>query len=197
MIEKQANSEVSEKGNRTHRCDHMKMKYVLLALAVAPLLFCSCENTLTQHTANSNLMTKDSIKQWYLSYIEEVWNNRDFSNADKYWGTDFKNVFAPQFAHGPEGMKEQVAYFLSAFDSFHFEVKDLLIEGDKIAIWAEITGRHTGELFGIKPTGKSVRFREAAWYKLKDGKLDEVYPFVDWNALFEQLGQYPPAVNEK
>ncbi len=130
MIVKQANSEISEKGNRTHRCDHMKMKYLLLALAVAPLLFCSCENTLTQHSANSNLMTKDSIKQWYLSYIEEVWNNRDFSNADKYWGTDFKNVFAPQFAHHPEGMKEQVAYFLSAFDSFHFEVKDILIEGN-------------------------------------------------------------------
>lgn len=112
-------------------------------------------------------------------------------------GADFKNVFAPQFEHGPEGMKNQVEYFLNAFDSFHFEIKDMMIEEDKISIWAEITGKHTGELFGIKSTGKEVKFREAAWNKMKDDKLDEVYPFVDWNTLFEQLGQYPPLNNEK
>lgn len=134
---------------------------------------------------------QDSIKQFIRDYIEEIWNKRDFSKAEKYWGADFKNAFAPQFAHGPEGMKQQVVYFLSAFEPFHFELKDIMIEGNKVALWIEISGTHTGELFGIAPTHKQVRFREAVWYTLKDGKLDEVYPFVDWNDLFEQLGQYP------
>lgn len=26
---------------------------------------------------------------------------------------------------------------------------------------------------------------------MKDGKLREVYPFVDWNVLFGQMGKYP------
>jgi len=88
-------------------------------------------------------------------------------------------------------MKNQVAYFLSAFQPFHFEIKDIMIDNDRVSMWIEITGTHTGELFGIKPTYKQVKFREAVWYKMKGNKLDEVYPFVDWNALFEQLGQYP------
>lgn len=129
--------------------------------------------------------------QFIHEYIEEIWNKGDFSKAEKYWGSDFKNVFAPQFAHGPEGMKKQVAYFLNAFDSIHFKIMDLMIEDDKVSMWIEISATHTGDIFGIKPTNKSVKFREAVWYKLKDGKLDEVYPFVDWNSLFEQLGQYP------
>lgn len=173
------------------------MRTFILTLASASIILCSCNNTQQPDVTNYHDMTKDSIKQWYLTYIDEVWNKRNFSAADNYWGKDFKNVFAPQFAHGPDGMKDQVEYFLNAFDSFHFEIKDMMIDGDRISVWAEITGKHTGELFGIRPTGKEVKFREAAWYTLKDGKLDEVYPFVDWNTLFEQLGQYPDLKKEK
>ena len=169
--------------------------YLAITLAIGCFILAACNNSIQSDNQNKNdIMVKqhqDSIKQWYLNYIDEVWNKRNFTNADKYWGKDFKNVFAPQFEHGPNGMKNQVAYFLNAFDSFHFEIKDIMIDGDKISVWAEISGKHTGELFGIKPTGKEVKFREAAWYKIKDGKLDEVYPFVDWNTLFEQLGEYP------
>jgi len=133
----------------------------------------------------------DRVKQFIKDYIQEIWNKRDFTKADKYWGADFRNVFAPQFEHGPEAMKSQVAYFLSAFDPFHFEIKDIMLDGNKISMWVEISGTHTGELFGIQPTNKQVLFREAVWYTMKDGKLDEVYPFVDWNSFFEQLGEYP------
>jgi predicted ester cyclase len=167
------------------------MKYLILTFCPLLIYFYSCQNAEKSSPAKNNSMNNDQLKEWYLSYIDEIWNKRDFTKADKYWGADFKNVFAPQFEHGPAGMKNQVEYFLDAFDSFHFEIKDMMVDGDKISIWAEITGKHTGELFGIKATGREVKFREAAWYKLKDGKLDEVYPFVDWNTLFEQLGQYP------
>lgn len=167
------------------------MKYLILTLCPLLFSFYGCQNAEKLTPKKNSIMNNDQIRQWYLSYIDEIWNKRDFTNAEKYWGADFKNVFAPQFEHGPAGMKKQVEYFLDAFDSFHFEIKDMMVDGDKISIWAEITGKHTGELFGIKATGREVMFREAAWYKLKDGKLDEVYPFVDWNTLFEQLGQYP------
>lgn len=169
------------------------MKHLQLALMLITglSLITACNNSQTKNQTITMTDHQDSIKQWFHQYIDDVWNKGDFSHADKYWGKDFRNAFAPQFAPGPESMKKQVAYFLNAFSSFHFEIKDIMIDGDKISVWAEITGRHTGELFGIKPTNKSVKFRESAWYSMKNGKLDEVYPFVDWNSLFEQLGAYP------
>lgn len=166
----------------------MKRTWIIISLGLLLLLACNHKN----HEHNmAQQQHADSIKQWLHAYIDEIWNKRDFSKADTYWSPDFKNVFAPQFAHGPDAMKQQVAYFLDAFEPFHFEVKDLMVQEDKVTMWIEISGTHTGELFGIKPTHKKVKFREAVWYKMKDGKLDEVYPFVDWNALFEQLGEYP------
>lgn len=173
----------------------MKRTCIIVGLWLA--VACTDRQPQNPSTTTMTQQHQDSVKRWVNTYIDEIWNKRNFSKADTYWGPDFKNVFAPQFAHGPEGMKQQVAYFLDAFDSFHFELKDILIQDDKVAIWVEISGTHTGELFGIKPTGKKVKFRECAWYKIKDGKLDEVYPFVDWNDLFEQLGQYPPIETKK
>ena len=168
------------------------MKNILLLLVIGVVLTACSNNSRNQ---NSTAAQNDSTKQFVRRYINEVWNNRDFSKTDKYWGADFKNVFALQYPHGAEGMKTQVAYFLAAFDTFHFDVQDIIVEGDKVAAWVEITGTHTGELFGIKPTNKQVKFREAFIYKIVDGKLDEVYPFVDWNSLFMQLGQYPDMKN--
>lgn len=139
----------------------------------------------------SMLSREDSIKKWIHQYIDEVWNKRDFSRADQYWGPEFVNVFNPEAGKGPVAMRNQVDYFIQAFESFRFELKDILVEGDKVAIWFEISGKHTGELFGIPATNREVRFREAAWYTIKDGKLHEVFPFVDWNQLFSQLGTYP------
>lgn len=176
----------------------MKGEIINIATTLfASFVFLSACDNLNSSSTNQNeknIMTKqheDSIKQFIYHYVDDVWNKRDIASANKYWGNDFKNVFAPQLEHGPEGMKKQVAYFLNAFAPFHFEIKDIMIDGDKISAWCEISGTHTGELFGIKATMKEVRFREAVWWRMKDGKLDEVYPFVDWNSLFEQLGEYP------
>lgn len=150
------------------------------------------------HTPKTNNLTaietgahEDSIKQWIQQYLDEIWNKGEFSHSEKYWGPEFVNVFSPESGKGPEAMQKQVAYFLEAFDSIRFELKDILVKDNKIAAWVEITGKHTGELFGILPTFKEVKFREAVWYTLKDNKLNEVYPFVDWNSLFIQLGSYP------
>ena len=165
-----------------------------LFLAVI-LAFASCDNAIEKPIEPDKPMEtnahRDSIVQFIRAYIGEIWNQSDFTNADKYWGPEFRNVFAPGLPHGPEAMKQQVAYFLDAFDDIHFELKDIMVDGEKVSMWIEISGVHTGEFFGIPPTGKEVKFREAVWYTLKDGKLDEVYPFVDWNMLFEQLGRYP------
>lgn len=167
----------------------MKTPWILFC----SLILLSCmqpQNPKPLETQVSNIRS-DSIKQWITRYLEEVWNKRDFTNADKYWGPEFVNVFSPESGKGPEAMRQQVDYFLKAFENSHFELKNILVQGDQVALWIEISGKHTGELFGIPATHKEVRFREAVWYTLKNGKLHEVYPFVDWNDLFRQLGKYP------
>jgi len=167
------------------------MKPIYLFILLAGTLFSSCNNQNVDRSGSTPTLNEDSIKQFVYEYVDEIWNKKDFTNADKYWGPDFRNGFAPQLEHGPEAMKKQIESFLQAFNPFHFEIEDILVEDNKIAMWFEITATHSGDFLGIKATQKKVIFREAAWYEMKDGKFDIVYAFVDWNMLFEQLGEYP------
>lgn len=155
-------------------------------------LFFGCTNQNPgQSYKEAEKLHQDSVKQFIADYVDEIWNKGDFSKAEKYWGPDFRNGFAPELKIGPDGMMEQVKPLLAALDSIHFEIKDIMVDGNKVSLWIEITAKHTGELFGIPPTNKQVKFREAAWYEMKDGKLDVVYGFVDWMMFFEQVGQFP------
>jgi predicted ester cyclase len=53
-----------------------------------------------------------------------------------------------------------VGLWLAATCTDGFEVKNIMVQNDKVAMWVDISGTHTGELFGIKPTHKKVKFRE-------------------------------------
>ena len=156
------------------------------------LWFVGCTNqNQSQSYKETEKLHQDSVIQFINGYVDEIWNKGDFSKAEKYWGPDFRNGFAPELKIGPDGMREQIKPFLASFDSIHFKIGDIMVDGNKVSFWVEITAIHTGEFMGIPPTNKPVKFREAAWYEMKDGKLDVVYGFVDWMMFFEQIGQFP------
>jgi predicted ester cyclase len=134
-------------------------------------------------------MNNEEIKQWISTYINEIWNNGDFSNIDSYWSPQVRNAFATKSTPGHVAMKSQIEGFRGAFSSFRFEIEDMIVEGEKIVIWGVLSGKHTGNLLNIEPTGKNVRFQETVWFKLKNGKIDEICPFVDWNSLLQQLSE--------
>jgi len=168
----------------------MKTSNIIL-LSVLCLFFSCTNQNHNQSGIDAEQLHQDSVKQFITDYIDEIWNQGDFSKAEKYWGPDFRNGFAPELKIGPEGMMQQIKPFLAAFDSLHFEIGDMMVDGNKVSFWIEISGKHTGKFYGIPPTNKAIKFREAAWYEMKDGKLDVVYAFMDLMMLFEQLGQFP------
>jgi len=167
------------------------MKHYYVFILLTGILFAGCNNQTAEKSVSYPTSYEDSVKQFVYDYVDEIWNKKDFTNAEKYWGPDFRNGFAPQLEHGPEGMKKQIESFLQAFNPFDFEVKEIIIDGDKVAMWFIITATHSGDFMGIKATNKEITFREAAWYEMKDGKFDVVYGFVDWDMVYQQLGQYP------
>ena len=63
----------------------------------------------------------------------------------------------------------------------------------QVAVRAEITGTHLGELFGIAATGKQVSFRLHEFHALENGRVVTTWHMEDWFGLFLQLGQFPQA----
>jgi len=99
---------------------------------------------------------------------------------------------APGQASGPAGIKPIIRSMAAAFPDLHITIHDMLQQPGKIAVRAEISGTHLGELFGIAPTGKKVSFRLHEFHTLANGLVTTTWHMEDWFGLFLQLGQFPP-----
>jgi predicted ester cyclase len=98
---------------------------------------------------------------------------------------------APGQGPGPEGIKPIIRSISAAFPDVHITVHDMVQEPGKIAVRAEISGTHLGELFGIAPTGKKVSFRLHEFHTVANGLVTTTWHMEDWFGLFLQLGQFP------
>jgi aspartyl-tRNA synthetase len=77
--------------------------------------------------------------------------------------------------------------WVSAFPDFRWEIRHLLIEGDRIAARFHDTGTHQGTFLGVPATGRAVSTTEFAMYRLRDHKIVEVWGTVDNLDLLDQL----------
>jgi predicted ester cyclase len=99
---------------------------------------------------------------------------------------------APGQQPGPDGIKPIISSFGEAFPDVRITIQDLIQVPGKIAVRAEISGTHQGELFGIAPTGKWVSFRLHEFHELDGKRVTTTWHMEDWFGLFLQLGQFPP-----
>ena len=111
------------------------------------------------------------------------------------------DVFAEDYAHhdpanpdvivGRQGVENHINTLRGAFPDIAFEVEDMVVDGEKICIrWtAHVT--HTGDYFGIPPTGKSANITGMNTWHMRDGKAVEGWVNRDDFGLLQQLGIIP------
>ncbi len=61
----------------------------------------------------------------------------------------------------------------AAISGFTLTVDHMMAEGDLVAAHVTFRGKHTGNLFGMPPTGKDVVGRVADIVRFKNGKAAE------------------------
>ncbi len=66
-------------------------------------------------------------------------------------------------------------------------------EGDKVAARLQITGTHSGNLYGIPATGKAIDIAAGAIFTLENGKIVESWMMAEEARLLRQLGARLPA----
>ncbi|WP_426076354.1 ester cyclase [Janthinobacterium sp. PSPC3-1] len=129
-----------------------------------------------------------AVETLYRAFSEQ---NPDLVDAVLAPGWD-DIPLAPGQASGPAGIKPIIRSMAAAFPDVHITIHDMVQEPGKIAVRAEISGTHLGELFGIAPTGKKVSFRLHEFHTVANGLVTTTWHMEDWFGLFLQLGQFPP-----
>mgnify|MGYP002777051020 CR=1 FL=1 len=79
----------------------------------------------------------------------------------------------------------------SAFPDGRHVLEEVIAEGDQVVTRGTFIGTHQGELMGIPPTGRSVKFSVVHIDRIIDGKIVEHWGQGDTFAMMQQLGVVP------
>ena len=124
--------------------------------------------------------------------LQEVFAGGDLDAVDEIFHRDFVNHEAgPRTLPGPEGLKMTVAWIRSSFSDLRYDIKDEIVEGDKVVARVISSGRHTGEFIGFPPTGKTFSVEQIHIYRVADGKIIEHWSSRDDLSQGMQLGFIP------
>ena len=90
-----------------------------------------------------------------------------------------------------EFMDQVYRPFLAAFPDLKIEIEEMISQGDLVAVRWLCHGTHTGEAFGLMPTGRRVSFRGTSWIRIQDGKMMEGFECWNLGGLMQVLSGGP------
>jgi ketosteroid isomerase-like protein len=160
------------------------IKLALLSLAAALLTGASAISA--QGLSEGQVRT--IIAPWYSLFnvasrgdvkaIQEQVLTADYESCSGYlpgecWGRDTSIKVVGNFANSIPDMK--------------FEIKEMLVAGDRVIVRGEVSGTPAGDLFGVPHTGKSFKIMAIDIQTIKDGKIAKTFHMENWLSALGQL----------
>ena len=129
------------------------------------------------------------IRRFFLG----VYQDRNLALADDMVTQDFLWHFPaqPEPFRGPEGVKQVVVIYHTAFPDLHVAVDDVFAAGEKVGMRWSSTGTHRGDLAGLPPTNKRMRTSGINIWRVVGGKVVEGWLEWDQFGMMQQLGVIP------
>jgi len=106
-----------------------------------------------------------------------------------------ESAMAPQWrsyagennSKGREEFIAQVGGFGKAIPDLAWEIKEVLVDGNRVIVRSEASGTPAGPLFGVPHGGKHFKIMTIDIHTVQDGKLIEAYHVEDWAGAIRQL----------
>jgi predicted ester cyclase len=149
-------------------------------------------------------MSIEENKAHVRRFFEEVYNKGNVAAVDEFLAPNILLHFdSPSDVPVPaelqlslEEIKQFVSQFRTTFPDYHFTVELQVAEGDMVVTRGTARGTQTGEYRGltykgIPPTGKQVTWTETWIYRIRDGKLVELWSNEDDVGRLQQIGALP------
>ena len=138
------------------------------------------------------MSAQDNVKIARKNY--ETFNNRDFDGAVAQAAENIEllNVPLGVTLHGPEGFRQYVQGWATAFPDSRVEVTNIVASEEGVVTEFRGRGTHTGPLSGptgeIPATGRSVDVPFCDVIQIKNGKISSIHTYYDVATMMGQLG---------
>src|ERR1700682_3296655 len=95
--------------------------------------------------------------------------------------------YLPGECWGRDTSIKVVSNFANTIPDMKFDIKEMLVAGDRVIVRGEVTGTPAGELFGVPHSGKSFRIMAVDIQTIRDGKIAKTCHMENWLSAIGQL----------
>ena len=156
--------------------------FVLAAIA-------GCQTAPPPATSTAANDSAERYKAAYRRLVDVGFNQGDTTIVDSVLTenpTDHMQM--PGMPTGRAGLKQAIAMMRAGFPDMNIKIEDMVSEGDRLAAYTVMTGTHTGEFMGMKPTGKAVRVEGFDLIRFEGDRMAEHWGLSDDAGMMRQLG---------
>ncbi len=135
-------------------------------------------------------MAEDINKRLVKSYHEAT-NQKDIRAFDQLFASDFINEamgFAP--IRGIQPMKQLLEKLLIAFPDWRVEIRDVISEGDRVAVRWHLTATHLGTYEDISPTNQPIEGHGIHIDQIKNEQIIKRWASNKFFEIFHRLRQH-------
>jgi steroid delta-isomerase-like uncharacterized protein len=121
-------------------------------------------------------------------YYDELWNQWKFELAEGLIDQDvrFRGSLGRMVA-GRGGLIGYMKHVQAAFPDYYNSIEELVAEDDRVVARLIYTGTHRGEIFGIAPTGRRIRYAGVGIFQISGDRIVEGWVLGDLAGLLLQL----------
>ncbi len=127
--------------------------------------------------ANKEMVLGVALDGWRARSVEQFCSN----DYQMHYGKDILDR---------DGLIDFMDSIHSALSELHFDVEDIVAEGDKVVTRWRATGLHTEHFQGVPPSFRNVEFTGITISHVIDGKIIEDWEEVDQLNFARQFGAF-------
>jgi predicted ester cyclase len=118
----------------------------------------------------------------------ELLASRDLDRLGQFFAADFvSHNMPPGLPQGIDGVRAFFQLFLDGLSGIEVTVDELVADGDRVAVATTTRGTHSGELFGVAPTGRPIAVTGIDMVRVDGGLIAEHRGLTDTVGLLRQL----------
>jgi len=159
-----------------------KLAQLVVAAFVVTIPLTASAQTLTEAQARA------VIASWYVLFNQPVQGDMR-ALQEQVLTADYESCwgYLPAECWGRDTSIKVVGGFAKSIPDMKFDIKEVLVAGDRVIVRGEVTGTPAGDLFGVSHTGKNFRIMAIDIQTIRDGKISRTYHLENWLSALGQL----------
>jgi steroid delta-isomerase-like uncharacterized protein len=141
-------------------------------------------------------MSTEENKIIVRKFFEEGPSKGNLNIANELLSPDFALHVPLPAPPGIEGINEVITSCRAAFEHLNVTIENMIAEGDNVAVRFTAHGVHKGDFMGLPATGKPITMTGIEVFRIKDGKIAELWGEANLLSLMQQLGIIPVPENQ-